>query len=621
MSVAPSLWVKCTRCGELLYQRELARNLQVCHKCNYHFRLRAYERVELFADEGSFDEVDAEMRSTDPLHFVSRGKAYTDRLVEAQQTSGMNEAVIYGTARVQDQPIVLAVMDSAFLGASMGTVVGEKIARSFDLALARRCALVVFTASGGARMHEGLLSLMQMAKTTAAAAQLSEAGLPFICACTDPTYAGVTASFVSIADVVIGEPGAAIGFAGPRVIEQTTKHKVGADERDTRFMLAHGMVDLEVPRSELRATVARLVGLLTHSEARTQSPESNAAGSKAEIRTPKLLEFERGAAEVEHRLAEARKQAAKGDRRGVQLVADLQGELETKLSSIYGHLESWHHVLIARHPERPHLGDVIAGTFTDFVELHGDRRFGDDRAIVAGPARLAGRPVMVMGHQKGRDTRENVQRNFGMAHPEGYRKAQRLMRMAERFGLPIVCIPDTPGASPMMDDESRGQAEAIASNVLCMLSLRVPILVMILGEGGSGGALAIGVGDRVLMLEHSIYSVASPEGCAAIVWRDAAFAPQAAEAMRVTAPELRKLGLIDGIIPEPLGGAQRDYASTCSNIRAALGRELDALESEPVDRLLATRREKYRRMGALSEPDPEPLRVTEPALSPFAQKP
>jgi len=627
---APSLWVKCTRCGELLYQRELARNLKVCHKCQYHFRLTAYERVELFADPDSFHELDADMRSVDALRFVSRGKAYPDRLAEARKSAGLPEAAIYGTAKLRGQPIVLAAMDAAFLGASMGSVVGEKIARSFERALEDRCGLVIFATSGGARMHEGLFSLMQMAKTTAAAAQLAEAGLPFICVCTDPTYAGVTASFVSIADVVTGEPGAAIGFAGPRVIEQTTKHKVGADDRDTRFMLDHGMLDLELPRPDLRDTVAQILGLLTG----VGGPESGAALTvDAQLRTPgipipdsglrtpesgppKPLDFERGIGEVEHKLFELRKRAARGEQRARVQAEQLDRQLEAMLAQAYSRLRPWDRVQVARHPARPHLEDVLAGVFTDFVELHGDRRFGDDPAIIGGLARLDGRPVVVIGHQKGRDTRENVKRNFGMAHPEGYRKSQRLMRLAERFGLPVLCFPDTPGASPVMDDESRGQAEAIASNILCMLELHVPIVVTVLGEGGSGGALAIGVGDRVLMMEHAVYSVASPEGCAAIVWRDSSFAPQAAEAMRVTAPELHALGLIDGIVPEPLGGAHRDYATTCANLGQALRAELAALVDEPADRLLAARRQKYRRMGAVDEPPPEP-RVRESVLAAY----
>ncbi|HEX6512764.1 MAG TPA: acetyl-CoA carboxylase carboxyltransferase subunit alpha [Chloroflexota bacterium] len=607
-----ALWIKCTRCGELLYQRELARNLKVCHKCQYHFRIGARERVELFADPDTFRELDADLRTADPLHFVSRGKAYPDRLAEAQSSAGLTEAAIYGTARLLGQPIVLAVMDAAFLGASMGSVVGEKIARAFDRAFQERCPVIIFAASGGARMHEGLFSLMQMAKTTAAGTRLAEEGLPFICVCTDPTYAGVTASFVSIADVIIGEPGAAIGFAGPRVIEQTTKHKVGADERDTRFMLEHGMLDMEVPRTELRETVGRLTSLLAGSTA----PEVAVGTQNSELRAqnPKPLPFERGVEQVEHKLADVRKKAARGDRGAAVRAEQLERELEALLAQVYGRLRPWDRVLIARHPGRPHLTDVLAGAFTDFVELHGDRRFGDDAAVIGGPARLRGRPVMVIGHQKGRDTRENVHRNFGMAHPEGYRKAQRLMLLAERFGLPVLCFPDTPGASPVMDDESRGQAEAIASSILCMLNLRVPVVVTILGEGGSGGALAIGVGDRVLMLEHAIYSVASPEGCAAIVWRDASFAPQAAEAMRVTAPELLNLGLVDAIIPEPLGGAQRDFATTCTSIAETLERELRELGNPPAEERLMARREKYRRIGGSY---PESGRMSEPALAPF----
>ncbi|MBV8085787.1 MAG: acetyl-CoA carboxylase carboxyltransferase subunit alpha [Chloroflexi bacterium] len=608
LSAAPNLWVKCTRCGELLYQRELAKNLQVCQRCQFHFRLRAYERVEVFADPDSFHELDAGMQSADPLRFVSRDKRYPDRLIEAQQSSGLTEAVIYGTARLKEQQIVLTVMDAAFLGASMGSVVGEKIARSFEVALTERCPLVIFTASGGARMHEGLFSLMQMAKTTAAAAALAEAGLPFICVCTDPTYAGVTASFASIADVIIGEPGASIGFAGPRVIEQTTKHKVGADERDTRFMLQHGMVDLEVPRPDLRDTVSRLLRLMSgNSYVPTPNPQPPTPAAKP-------LDFERPIGDLEDKLADARKHAAKGDDKADGRARDLERELQRALEDTYGRLEPWHKVQIARHPARPHLDDVIAGVFTDFVELHGDRRYGDDQAIVAGLALFEGQPVVVIGHQKGRDTRDNVHRNFGMAHPEGYRKAQRLMRLAERFGLPVLCFPDTPGASPVMDDEMRGQAEAIASNIFCMLSLRVPVIVTILGEGGSGGALAIGVGDRVLMLEHAVYSVASPEGCAAIVWRDASFAPQAAQAMRITAQDLTELRLVDGIVPEPLGGAQRDYAATFRNIASVLASELTRLRDEPVNELLSQRREKYRRMGSVVEPPRETL-VREPALA------
>ncbi|MHB8619131.1 MAG: acetyl-CoA carboxylase carboxyltransferase subunit alpha, partial [Chloroflexota bacterium] len=295
------------------------------------------------------------------------------------------------------------------------------------------------------------------------------------------------------------------------------------------------------------------------------------------------------------------KHATKGDVRAAERILELERERDVRVAAVYGQLKPWHKVQVARHPRRPHFDNIAAGVFTDFTELHGDRRFGDDAAMIGGPARLDGRPVMVVGHQKGRDTRENVHRNFGSAHPEGYRKAYRLMKMAEKFGLPVLCFPDTPGASPLMDDEMRGQAEAIATNLLTMVTLRTPIVVTILGEGGSGGALAIGIGDRVLMLEHSIYSVASPEGCAAIIWRDAAFAPQAAEAMKVTAQELKGLGLIDAIVPEPMGGAHRDAEATCANIAASLRGQLADLDRLPLDDLVRARQEKYRNMGVVGD--------------------
>ncbi len=276
-----------------------------------------------------------------------------------------------------------------------------------------------------------------------------------------------------------------------------------------------------------------------------------------------------------------------------QLTARLEGQRET----LYQHLTPWQKVQVARHPQRPHFRDLARLLATDFVELHGDRRFADDPALVGGPARLPGRPLMLMGHQKGSDTRENLECNFGMCHPEGYRKAQRLMLQAEKFGLPVVSLIDTPGASPVLEDEERGQAEAIASSLALMARLRVPIVAVIVGEGGSGGALAIGMGDRVLMLEHGVYSVASPEGCAAIIWRDAAYAQQAAEAMQVTAQQLLDLQLIDGIIAEPLGGAHRDHRQTAEAIAEAVLAAISELESCSPQQLVAWRRQRYRAIG------------------------
>jgi acetyl-CoA carboxylase carboxyl transferase subunit alpha len=261
---------------------------------------------------------------------------------------------------------------------------------------------------------------------------------------------------------------------------------------------------------------------------------------------------------------------------------------------------AWDRVQLARDPQRPYTLDYVRLALTDFVELHGDRLFADDAAIVGGLASLHGQTVMVIGHQKGRDTKENVLRRFGMARPEGYRKALRLMRQAEKFGIPIVTLIDIPGADPSLAAEERGQAFAIAENLLAMTRLRVPFVSVIIGEGGSGGALALGVADRVLMLENAIYSVASPEAAASILWKDGARCAEAAEAMKITAPDLLRFGIIDAIVPEPAGGAQNDHAAAAQAVRAALVEHFSALAELPVDQLVAERAQRYRRIGAFA---------------------
>ncbi len=266
----------------------------------------------------------------------------------------------------------------------------------------------------------------------------------------------------------------------------------------------------------------------------------------------------------------------------------------------YTHLGAWQRTQIARHPQRPYTLDFIRLLCTDFSELHGDRAFGDDPAIVGGFARFHGRPVLVLGHQKGRDTKQRVARNFGQAKPEGYRKALRLMKLAAKFSRPILTFVDTPGAYPGLDAEERGQAEAIAVNLRAMSRLPVPIIVTITGEGGSGGALAIAVGDQINMLENSIYSVISPEGCASILWRDAAKAELAAEALRITAKDLREFGIVDEIVPEPEGGAHSDHEATAQLLEPVLVRALDKLSVKSVPELLQRRYSKFRRMGQLA---------------------
>ncbi len=314
---------------------------------------------------------------------------------------------------------------------------------------------------------------------------------------------------------------------------------------------------------------------------------------------PDALDFEQPLLELETRLATL--QAQEDSPRLREEIAKLEERLERQRQKTYASLTAWQRTQLARHPKRPHARDYIRVLFDDFIELHGDRLYGDDAAIVSGLARFEGQGVVVIGHQKGRDTREKIARNFGMPHPEGYRKALRLMQLAEKFGKPVLTFIDTPGAYPGLGAEERGQAEAIARNLREMAGLRTPIVAVVTGEGGSGGALAIGMGNRVLMLEYAIYSVISPEGCAAILWGDAARAPDAAESMKITAPDLVRLGVIDAIVPEPVGGAHRDWDGAAAHLRAALRSHLGDLASKSGDALVAERYEKFRRMGAFEE--------------------
>ncbi len=281
-----------------------------------------------------------------------------------------------------------------------------------------------------------------------------------------------------------------------------------------------------------------------------------------------------------------------------EVIKRLEIELEKKKGDTYQNLTPWQKVKIARHPNRPYTLDYIGMIFTDFYELHGDRLFSDDKALIAGLVRLDGEKVLVMGHQKGRDTKENLMRNFGCAHPEGYRKALRLMQLAQKFGVPIITLVDTPGAYPGVGAEERGQAQAIALNLREMSDIAVPIVVAVIGEGGSGGALGIGIGDRVCVMENAYYSVISPEGCAAILWKDSARAESAAEALKLTAPELLKLGIIDDIISEPQGGAHRDPQVSGKNLKAVLKKHLQELKQIPADKLISLRYQKFRKMGA-----------------------
>ncbi|MFG2052739.1 acetyl-CoA carboxylase carboxyltransferase subunit alpha [Micromonospora sp. NPDC048930] len=549
------LWSRCDGCASLLYRKRLRRNLDVCPECGSHARLDAPDRVAQLADPQSFTPLPDAAARVDPIGFVD-ALPYPRRLSAARAGTGLDEAVLCGTARIGGHPVALAVMDFRFLGGSLGCAVGELITRAAERALADEVPLVLVTASGGARMQEGALSLMQMATVSQAIAGLREAGLLTVSVITDPTYGGVAASFATNTDVVLAESGARMGFAGPRVIRQVTGATLPEGFQTAEFLLRHGQVDMVVPRQALRGRLTALLAAARAGRAgrRRPVPRQEPAPRPAPAAAPP---------------------AAAGLER-----------------------DAWETVRTARHPGRPTTLDYLETAFDGFVELHGDRLGADCPAVVGGLARLDGRPVMVIGHQKGHTTAELVTRNFGMASPAGHRKALRLMRLAARLGLPVVTLVDTPGADPGVDAEQQGQAAAIAENILALSVLPTPVVAVVTGEGGSGGALALAVADRVLMLEHAVYSVISPEGCAAILWPDSSAAPQAARALRLTAADLCRLGVVDEVVPEPEPAAHGDPAGAADRLGRAVAANLAALLDVPPATLVRRRRQRFRRYGA-----------------------
>jgi acetyl-CoA carboxylase carboxyl transferase subunit beta len=462
----------------------------------------------------------------------------------------MAEAVVCVRAAIEGNPVIAAVMDFHFLGGSLGSAVGELITQAAETALRERTPLLIVTASGGARMQEGALSLMQMAKTAQALGQLDEEGILTISLVTDPTYGGVAASFATLCDIIVAEPGARLGFAGRRVIELTIKESLPPGFQTAEFLLAHGAIDMIRRRPALRPTLARLLSI----------------GSRREDRVP--------AAECDG------------------LIRDPDKLIRS---------EPWSVVRAARQLDRPTTLDYIGRMIDDFEELHGDRLGSDCPAIVGGAGRLAGTPLVVIGHQKAHDIAGLRERDFGMPTPGGYRKAARLMRLAAKVGLPVITLVDTPGAYPGTEAEEQGQASAIAENLRLMARIPVPVVSVITGEGGSGGALALAVADTVLICANAVYSVISPEGCAAILWKDPAAAPTAAAALRMDAAALLDLGIVDAVVPEPDGGAGKDPFLAADLLRAALVGAVSALLAEDGYRLVARRHARFRRFGTPAE--------------------
>ena len=538
--------VKCPGCRRVIDADKLEANLEVCPRCGRHLRVSGRKRMKMTVDPGTFEEWDADLAATDFLEFPG----YPEKLEAAHEKSHENDAVVCGRGLIGGRPCAFFFMNADFMMGSMGAVVGEKITRVFERASEERIAVIGFTVSGGARMQEGTTSLMQMAKVSAAVRRHSEEGLPYFCVLTDPTTGGVTASFAMEGDVILAEPGALVGFAGPRVIEQTTHKRLPAGFQRSEFLLEHGFCDLIVERKDLRATLIELLAL--H------------AGAVPGPGAP-------------HALSPEEPRRGRGTRPKRTPVPESAYDI----------------VKLTRSTERATALELIERGLDGFVELHGDRLYADDPAIVAGIGWRGGEVLTVIAIERGSSTKERVRRNFGMAHPEGYRKALRLMRQAEKFGRPVVCLVDTSGAYCGIGAEERGQGEAIASNLVAMSGLRVPIVSVIVGEGGSGGALGLALADRVLMLRSAAYSVVSPEGCASIIWKDAKRADEAAAALRITAGDLSELGLVDGVVDD-LG---LTHAEVAHDLMREVEGALSGLRGVSTDELVRERYDKFRKMG------------------------
>ena len=543
-SVPEGLWLKCPKCGEMVYREDIKSNSYVCPKCEGYFRIKTKTRIRMVADAGSFEEWFCDIEQKNPLDYPE----YEEKITGLQEKTKLKEAVTTGVCTVNGIRTVLGVCDARFLMGSMGYVVGEKITRAFERAVEERLPVVLFCSSGGARMQEGIISLMQMAKTSAAIKKHSEAGLFYLPILTDPTTGGVTASFAMLGDVILAEPGALIGFAGPRVIAQTIGQKLPEGFQRAEFLVEKGIIDGIVERKDLKETISHL--LKVHQENKSYQNYQGQNFIDSGYREEKIQEK---------------------------------------------NLTAWERVELSRSSGRPTSMEYIQQVFDEFLELHGDRSFRDDGAVIGGIGMFGGQPVTVIGQQKGKNVKENIYRNFGMASPEGYRKALRLMKQAEKFKRPILNFVDTPGAACGIEAEERGQGEAIARNLMEMSGLKVPVLSIFIGEGGSGGALGLAVANEVWMMENATYSILSPEGFASILWKDGKRAKEASEIMKITAEDLQKLQIVEWVIPEPEPACEENLPELAERIRERLDEFLVLQKDKTEEMLVQQRYDRFRK--------------------------
>ena len=539
------LWIKCESCGQLVYYKDYKENKYICPRCGRAFIMSPKQRFDLLFDDNSWERLTPPNVSDDPLQFEDR-VTYKSRLADARSETGCYDAVTTADGTIGGVPSTVCVLNGYFMMGSMGRAAGDAIVAAIEHAVAEHRPFIMVTSSGGARMQENILSLMQMARTTVAVNKLHANGIPYIVLLTDPTFGGVTASFAMLGDIHIAEKGARVGFAGRRVIEQNIREKLPSNFQTADYLYEHGMVDMVVARGDLHDKIANILAVLTK---QTCEPK------QISVKTP------------EH-------------------------DISKKIRGM-GETEAYDKVLLARHENRPHFLDYIDGIVDCWTYLAGDRLYAEDAAMGSGIGFWRGIPAVIIGQEQGRTIETRQKHRFGMPNPDGYRKAQRMMKLAEKFNLPVISLFDTAGAFAGREGEERGQSQAVASSIAMGLSVATPYVAVNVGQGGSGGAIAIGTGDRVLMMENAIYSVIAPESCASILWRDNKFKAEAAAAMKLTAKDMSNLNVIDEVIPEPAGGAHTDWQTTMELLANSVAKHITELQEIPASELPARRADKF----------------------------
>lgn len=530
---------QCLSCGADLEGSKSYQRYRVCHSCGFHFQLTARERLALLLDLGSFHEDDRGVTAIDPLSFQG-GHSYRSRVINAQRRTGLAESALTGTGAIFGRDIVVAVLDFSFLGGSIGIVAGERLARAFEKATSRRAAVVTVCSTSGTRMQEGLLALMQEPRVIQAARKHAKAGLPHVAVLTDPTTGSAYAGFISMADVILAEPNALVGYAALRALEESAGHELPPGSHTAESHLERGLIDGIVPRAQLRDSIGLLLDVLMN-DYRLSAPHEAREGKAAHSTRP-----------------------------------------------------AWQQVQISRHALRPTARDLIGRMTSSFVELHGDRSGFDDPAIVAGFGSLGGEAVMIIGENR----LHGSDRGDGWIQPAGFRKARRAIDMACRFQLPVLTLIDTPGAHPSIESEQAGLGAAVAECTAAMLEANVPTVAVIIGEGNSEAAVALAVADRVLMLDNAVYEVVRPEDAARILYQEAGRAGEAAEGLRLTSHDCLRLGIVDRTITEPGEGAHTDHAETALLVRRGVLRELTRIQRLRPKARMERRYTRYREIGS-----------------------